>query len=176
VALRYFNAAGADPSGLIGEAHEPETHLIPLAIGAALGNRGPLTVFGKDFDTPDGTCLRDFIHVSDLAAAHVAALEVDLPASTYEAVNVGTGRGRSVLEVMDAITRATGRPVPHSIGKRRDGDPASLVASTARAEAILNWTAQHSSLDEIVGDALRWERNPRYGAGARQSAGELATR
>jgi UDP-glucose 4-epimerase/UDP-arabinose 4-epimerase len=167
VALRYFNAAGADPSGLIGEAHEPETHLIPLAMMAALGHRGPLTVFGQDFETPDGTCLRDYIHVNDLASAHVAALQVDLPASAFEAVNVGTGEGRSVLEVVDAVGRAVGRPVPHTIGARREGDPPSLVADPSRARALLGWTPVRSSLEQIVEDALRWERAPRYGKGAR---------
>lgn len=167
VALRYFNAAGADPSGQIGEAHEPETHLIPLAIAAALGDGKPLTVFGDDFDTPDGTCLRDYIHVSDLAAAHVAALEADLPAGAFEAVNVGTGQGASVFEVVKAVGRAVGHAVPHSIGARRAGDPASLVANPARARDLLGWSATRSSLDQIVADALRWERTPGYGAGVR---------
>ena len=171
VALRYFNAAGADPAGLIGEAHEPETHLIPLAIAAALGDGKPLTVFGQDFDTPDGTCLRDYIHVSDLAAAHVAALGVELPAGAFEAVNVGTGQGRSVMEVVEAVGKAVGRAVPHSVGPRRDGDPPSLVADPSRARERLGWNARHSSLDEIVVDALRWERNPCYGSGIRGSAG-----
>jgi UDP-glucose 4-epimerase/UDP-arabinose 4-epimerase len=171
VALRYFNAAGADPSGMIGEAHEPETHLIPLAIAAALGDGKPLTVFGQDFDTPDGTCLRDYIHVTDLAAAHVAALRVDLAASAYEAVNVGTGQGRSVLEVVEAVSRGAGQAVPHQFGARRAGDPPSLVADPTRARELLGWTPKHSSLDEIVADALRWERNPRYGSGVRGLAG-----
>ncbi|CAN7377811.1 UDP-glucose 4-epimerase GalE [Phenylobacterium sp. LjRoot219] len=167
VALRYFNAAGADPSDQIGEAHEPETHLIPLAIAAALGDGKPLTVFGDDFDTPDGTCLRDYIHVSDLAAAHVAALEADLPAGAFEAVNVGTGQGASVFEVVKAVGQAVGHAVPHSIGARRAGDPASLVANPSRARELLGWSATRSSLDQIVADALRWERTPRYGAGVR---------
>ncbi|HEY2358297.1 MAG TPA: UDP-glucose 4-epimerase GalE [Phenylobacterium sp.] len=171
VALRYFNAAGADPSGLIGEAHEPESHLIPLAIAAVLGDGKPLTIFGRDFDTPDGTCLRDYIHASDLAEAHVAALAADLPAGSFEAVNVGTGHGRSVGEVVDAVSRAVGRPVPHSLGARRAGDPPSLVADATRARELLGWTPRRSSLDEIVDDALRWERNPAYGAGVRGSAG-----
>jgi UDP-glucose 4-epimerase/UDP-arabinose 4-epimerase len=174
VALRYFNAAGADPSGLIGEAHEPETHLIPLAIAAALGDGKPLTVFGQDFDTPDGACLRDYIHVNDLAAAHVAALEAELPAGAFEAVNVGTGCGRSVIEVVDAVGRAVGGSVPHSVGARRAGDPPSLVADPSRAQQLLGWTPRRSSLDEIVSDALRWERNPRYGAGRRGTAVQRA--
>jgi UDP-glucose 4-epimerase/UDP-arabinose 4-epimerase len=171
VALRYFNAAGADPSGLIGEAHEPETHLIPLAIAAALGDGKPLTIFGQDFDTPDGTCLRDYIHVSDLAAAHVAALKAHLPAGGFEAVNVGTGQGRSVTEVVDAVGRAVGHAPPHSVGPRRAGDPPSLVADPARARELLGWAPQHSSLDNIVADALRWEGNPCYGSGVRGPTG-----
>lgn len=166
-ALRYFNAAGADPSGLIGEAHEPETHLIPLAIAATLGSGKPLTVFGRDFETPDGTCLRDYIHVSDLAAAHVAALEADLAPGNFEPLNVGAGRGHSVLEVVEAVGRAAGRPTPYGVGARRDGDPPSLVADPGRARARLGWTARCSSLDEIVVDALRWESKPAFGAGRR---------
>jgi UDP-glucose-4-epimerase GalE len=169
VALRYFNAAGADPSGLIGEAHEPETHLIPLAMAAGLGDGKPLTVFGDDFDTPDGTCLRDYIHVADLAAAHVAALEVDLPPGAFEAVNVGTGQGASVKEVVEAVARALGKPVPHSVGGRRAGDPPSLVADPSRAKQLLGWEPVCSSLDQIVRDALRWEGQPAYGVGARAS-------
>ncbi|THD60853.1 UDP-glucose 4-epimerase GalE [Phenylobacterium sp.] len=170
VALRYFNAAGADPSGLIGEAHEPETHLIPLAIAAALGDGKPLTIFGQDFDTPDGTCLRDYVHVTDLAAAHLAALTVELPAGAFEAVNVGSGEGRSVSQVVEAVGRAVGAAVPHGVGPRRAGDPPSLVADPRRGRELLGWTPRHSSLDEIVADALRWERSPAYGAGRRDPA------
>jgi UDP-glucose 4-epimerase/UDP-arabinose 4-epimerase len=170
VALRYFNAAGADPSGAIGEAHEPETHLIPLAIAAALGDGPPLTVFGQDFDTPDGTCLRDYIHVNDLATAHVAALAADLPRGAFEAVNVGTGQGRSVAEVVKAVGHAAGRPVPHSLGPRRAGDPPSLVADPAKARRLLGWSPTCSGLDRIVADALRWERDPGYGSGVRGAA------
>ncbi len=167
VALRYFNAAGADPSGLIGEGHEPETHLIPLAIAAALGDGKPLTVFGSDFDTPDGTCLRDYIHVLDLAEAHVAALEAPLAVGAFEAANVGTGQGASVLEVVRAVARAAGRPVPHTVGARRAGDPPSLVADPGRARELLGWRAERSGLDQIVADALAWESAPAYGAGLR---------
>lgn len=163
VALRYFNAAGADPSGLIGEAHDPETHLIPLAIAAATGTGEPLTVFGDDFPTPDGTCLRDYVHVSDLAAAHVAALEVALPVGAFHAVNLGAGQGRSVREVIAAVEQATGRRVPHTVGERRAGDPASLVADPALAAELLGWTAQKSSLLQIVQDAAVWHRSQRYG-------------
>ncbi|MFL5295771.1 MAG: UDP-glucose 4-epimerase GalE [Phenylobacterium sp.] len=176
VALRYFNAAGADPSGSIGEAHEPETHLIPLAIAAALGDGAPLTVFGREFDTPDGTCLRDYIHVSDLATAHVAALEVPLTAGAFEPVNVGCGQGRSVLEVIEAVGRAAGRPVPHSIGAPRAGDPASLVADPSRARELLGWAPERSSLDAIVADAMRWESSPAYGAGLRGFRGRGKSR
>ena len=176
VALRYFNAAGADPSGEIGEAHDPETHLIPLAIAAGLGHGKPLTVFGDDFDTPDGACLRDYIHVSDLAAAHVAAVKVDLSAGAFEPVNVGTGQGRSVFEVVDAVGRAIGKPVPHSVGARRAGDPPSLVADPSRAKALLGWSATRSGLYQIVGDALRWETQPTYGNGLRASAADRSSK
>ena len=176
IALRYFNAAGADASGLIGEAHEPETHLIPLAIAATLDEGRPLTVFGQDFDTPDGTCLRDYVHVTDLAAAHVAALEVDLAGGAFEALNIGTGQGRSVLDVVGAVGRAVGRPAPYIPGPRRIGDPASLVANPDRARAFLHWSPAHSSLDQIVADALRWERAPRYGAGRRSAGGGETSR
>ena len=175
VALRYFNAAGADPSGLIGEAHEPETHLIPLAINAALGVGKPLTVFGADFDTPDGSCLRDYIHVNDLGAAHLAALQAPLPDGGFEAVNVGAGEGCSVLEVIAAVSRELGRPVPHQIGDRRAGDPASLVANPARARALLDWQARCSGLDNIVRDAAAWHRAPAYGPGRTAAGTEPAS-
>jgi UDP-glucose-4-epimerase GalE len=164
-ALRYFNAAGADPSGLIGETHEPETHLIPLAIEAALGVGPPLTVFGADFDTPDGSCLRDYVHVNDLASAHLAALEAALPAGGFEALNVGAGVGRSVLQVIGAVERETGRPVPRTMGSRRAGDPASLVADAQRIKARLHWTPERSELTTIVQDAVRWRRSPAFGPG-----------
>ncbi|HYE45909.1 MAG TPA: UDP-glucose 4-epimerase GalE [Caulobacter sp.] len=173
IALRYFNAAGADPSGLIGEAHFPETHLIPLAIAAALGVGKPLTVFGQDFPTPDGTCLRDYIHVNDLASAHVKALEAPVGESGFEAMNVGTGQGRSVMQVLEAVGEAVGRPAPHSIGGRRDGDPAALVADPAKAGERLGWSAQHSSLRNIVETAASWARRPLYGHDAHQADAAL---
>lgn len=163
VALRYFNAAGADPSGLIGEAHDPETHLIPLALNAGLGLGSPLTVMGDDFPTPDGTCVRDYIHVLDLADAHRAALEAPLNAGAFEAVNVGTGQGASVLEVIAAVEAELGRPVPRKTGARRPGDPPQLVADPTLAERRLGWSAQSSSLERIVRDAATWARAPRYG-------------
>lgn len=166
VALRYFNAAGADPSGLIGEAHDPETHLIPLAIAATLGEGPPLTIFGLDFDTPDGSCLRDYVHVTDLAAAHLAALQVPMTPGGFEAVNIGAGTGRSVLEVIDTVGRIVGRPTPHAIGPRRAGDPPSLVANPALAAKLLGWRAAHSDLDRIIADAAAWARAPKYGGRA----------
>ncbi|HVY46051.1 MAG TPA: UDP-glucose 4-epimerase GalE, partial [Minicystis sp.] len=154
-ALRYFNAAGADPGGKLREAHDPETHLVPLVIDAALGRRGPLTVFGDDYPTEDGTCVRDYIHVNDLAAAHLAALDRLDRGETVGALNLGTGRGSSVREVLDAVARVVGKPVPHAIGARRDGDPARLVADPARAKHVLGFTAARSDLETIVEDALR---------------------
>jgi UDP-glucose 4-epimerase/UDP-arabinose 4-epimerase len=170
IALRYFNAAGADPSGRLGEAHHPETHLIPLAIQAALGQREALTIFGDDFDTPDGTCLRDYVHVNDLAAAHVAALGTDLERCAFEALNIGTGRGHSVLEVIAAVERALERAVPRRVGPRRAGDPPSLVADPGRAAARLGWTPRLSSLDQIVASAARWHAQPLYGVEKRRPA------
>lgn len=169
VALRYFNAAGADESGLIGEAHEPETHLIPRAIMAALCGE-PLTVNGVDFPTPDGSCVRDYIHVNDLARAHVAALEAPLATGAFEAVNVGAGRGYSVLEVLTTIEAAIGRPLDRRVGPRREGDPAILVADPGRARALLGWAACDSDLQRIVADALRWHSAPRFGPEARAHA------
>ena len=155
VCLRYFNAAGADPDGQLGEAHHPEIHVIPRAFEAVAG--GPqLDVFGQDYPTPDGTCLRDYVHVSDLAAAHVQALahlERGGASATY---NVGTETPTSVLEVMAAVERVTGRAVPHRLAPRRPGDPAVLVASAARIRRELGWTATRPALDTIVADAWRW--------------------
>ena len=164
VALRYFNAAGADPDGELGEAHHPESHLIPLAIDAALGLGKPLTVFGADFPTPDGACVRDYIHVADLAQAHVLALDADLGPTRFVAMNLGLGHGRSVMEVIAAVDAATGLQTPHTIGPRREGDPACLVADPARARARLAWTPRHPELEDIVASAVRWRRKPAFGA------------
>ena len=163
LALRYFNAAGADPSGLIGEAHDPETHLIPLAIRAALGTGQPLKVFGDDFDTPDGSGVRDYIHVCDLAEAHVAGLTAPIAPGEFQAVNVGAGKGCSVFDVIDQVEAAVGRPVPRSLAPRRPGDPASLVADPSRASQLLNWTARMSSIVTIVATAAAWHAAQRYG-------------
>ncbi|RZJ43136.1 MAG: UDP-glucose 4-epimerase GalE [Brevundimonas sp.] len=163
VALRYFNAAGADPSGDLGEAHACESHLIPLAIEAALGLGPALTVHGCDYPTPDGGCLRDYVHVCDLARAHVLALTAPVGPSRFEAFNLGSGRGRSVLEVIAAVDRATGRTTPYTTGVRREGDPAVLVADPGRAATVMGWRAERSTLDQIVGDAVAWRKAPRFG-------------
>jgi UDP-glucose 4-epimerase/UDP-arabinose 4-epimerase len=163
VALRYFNAAGSDASGLIGEAHQPETHLIPLAIDAALGRRPPLTVFGADYPTADGSCVRDYVHVTDLADAHIAALELDAGEGEFAAFNVGTGEGRSVFEVLEAVGRCLGQGPPFEVGPRRSGDPPSLVANPAKARAQLGWTPRASSLENIVATAALWRKAPAYG-------------
>ncbi len=151
--LRYFNAAGADVAARLFERHSPESHLIPLAIDAARGVRPPLQVFGADWSTPDGTCVRDYVHVVDLADAHVRALDHLLAGKPSLRVNLGAGRGTSVREVMDAVERAVGRPVPHAIGPRRPGDPAELVADISDARAQLGWEPRFSDIDRIVRDA-----------------------
>jgi UDP-glucose 4-epimerase len=162
VSLRYFNAAGACPDGGFGEDHDPETHLIPLALQAAAGRRGPLTVFGRDYPTRDGTCLRDYIHVYDLAQAHVRALEwLQAGAGERLVCNLGAEQGTSVQEMLDAIAEVTGREVPHEDGPRRAGDPAVLVASNARAKAELGWEPSRSDIATIVRDAWAWHsRHP----------------
>lgn len=153
--LRYFNAAGADESGEIGELHNPETHLIPLALSAAAGTAPPLQIFGTDYPTPDGTCIRDYIHVNDLASAHVKAVEhLELGKHSF-AVNVGTGVGASVREVLSTVERVTGRAVPHKIAARRPGDPPALVANPAKAQGLLDWKATRG-LHEIVSTAWNW--------------------
>ena len=162
VALRYFNAAGADPGGELGEDHEPETHLIPLALAAAAGG-GALTIYGNDYPTPDGTCIRDYIHVTDLAAAHVRALEFAAAAApgTAAIFNLGTGAGFSVRQVLDAIGRVTGQAVPARVGPRRAGDTAELVADSLNARRALVWTPALSDLDTIVRTAWSWKTRPR---------------
>lgn len=157
VALRYFNAAGAHPDGSIGEIHNPETHLIPLALKAVLGIAPPLPVFGNNFDTPDGTCIRDFIHVADLAAAHVRALEYLRSGGESASLNLGTGRGISVAQVLAAVTRITGSKVPHVLTDPRPGDPPALYADSSRSRDILGWHAKRE-FDEIVDSAWSWER------------------
>jgi UDP-glucose 4-epimerase len=164
-ALRYFNAAGADPSGAIGEDHEPESHLIPLAIGAAMGTRPPLTVFGTDYPTPDGTCIRDYVHVTDLADAHLRVLaRLEQGSCRF---NVGNGTGYSVKQVMESVERISGKPVPHSLGPRRPGDPAVLVASSARLREETGWSPCFGALDDIVRTAWAWHSAHPKGFGDR---------
>ncbi|MBM3573237.1 MAG: UDP-glucose 4-epimerase GalE, partial [Alphaproteobacteria bacterium] len=155
-ALRYFNAAGADPDREVGEDHEPETHLVPLAIQTALGQRACLDVFGTDYPTADGTAVRDYIHVLDLAEAHIRALEHLMGAGGALQLNLGTGRGHTVREVIDAVERITGRRVNHRLCPRRAGDPPALVADARRANQILNWRPRQSDLDSIVRTAAAW--------------------
>lgn len=159
IALRYFNAAGARRDGSLGEDHATEEHLIPLALDAAAGRRGPLTIFGDDYETPDGTCLRDYIHVDDLARAHARALEVvDQTESPFTAINLGTGRGTSVREVVQSVERVTDTKVPHAVGPRRAGDPPALVAVPALCQTVLGFEASITSIDEIVETAWRWRQ------------------
>jgi len=157
-ALRYFNAAGADPDGEIGPNHDPVTSLIPLVIKAGLGSGQTLNVYGTDYDTPDGTAIRDFIHVSDLAAAHVAALEYLLAGGDSGPINLGTGQGYSVRSVIETAARVLGRPVPAVDSPRRPGDLARMVADAGKAASMFNWTPGHSSLEEIIATGATWER------------------
>jgi UDP-arabinose 4-epimerase len=156
LALRYFNAAGADPEGDLGEEHEHETHLIPLAIGAALGQRERLQIFGTDYPTPDGTPIRDYIHVSDLASAHVSALQYLEQGGESQALNLGTGKGASVLEVIRAVEAVGGCSVPIAVAPRRVGDSPTLVAGPERALRFLQWVPCYSTLETIVDTAWRW--------------------
>ena len=158
VALRYFNAAGAHPDGSIGERHEPETHLIPLALRAASGRIPRLTVFGTDYPTPDGTCIRDYVHVMDLAEAHLLALQYLENGGESRAFNLGNGGGFSVKQVIGSVERVTGRKVPVEYGPRRAGDPAVLVADASAAREILGWKPRYADLDTIVEHAWAWER------------------
>lgn len=159
VALRYFNAAGADPEGEIGEEHFPETHLIPLVIRAALGKGEPVQVFGTDYPTPDGTAIRDYIHVSDLAEAHVLALDYLRLNGPSLGLNLGTGKGHSVKEVIESVERVSGREVPRQDAPRRAGDPPVLVADASKAKEILGWRPLWVELDDIVKTALKWHQS-----------------
>jgi UDP-glucose 4-epimerase len=152
IALRYFNACGAEPAAGLGELHDPETHLIPLIL-RAVSTGNPVTLFGDDYPTADGTCIRDYIHVSDLADAHIFALEYLLNGGASDTFNVGTGYGRSVKEVLGAVERVTGKKVPYEIGPRREGDPPSLVADSQKLQSKLGWQPKRADLDRIVSDA-----------------------
>jgi UDP-glucose 4-epimerase len=160
-ALRYFNAAGASADGDLGEDHDPETHLIPIVLDVALGKRPHVTIFGDDYPTPDGTCIRDYIHVDDLGVAHVLALE-KLEAGKGLCLNLGTGRGHSVREVVDACRRVTGHAIPAQIGPRRAGDPPQLVADSRLAERVLGWRPRYTDIESIVRTAWQWHsKHPR---------------
>lgn len=156
--LRYFNAAGADPAGRLGERHEPETHLVPLVLQAASGRRESVKVFGRDYDTPDGTCIRDYIHVADLCRAHVLALDRLSAGSESLRLNLGNGQGFSVQEVLDAAARVSGKTIKVEHAPRRAGDPARLVADARLARSVLGWQPQYPDLSSIVEHAWAWER------------------
>jgi UDP-glucose-4-epimerase GalE len=162
-ALRYFNAAGADPEAGLGERHDPETHLIPIVLDAALGLRKALSLFGTDWPTPDGSCVRDYIHVRDLCEAHLAALAHLLKGGQSGAFNLGTGVGKSVREVVESVKKITGKDVPVVEAPRRAGDPPSLVAKVSRAKEVLGWSAKRADLDAIVADAWAWKLRAKAG-------------
>ena len=159
VSLRYFNACGADKTGTIGEAHNPESHLIPLILQVPNGKREAISIFGTDYDTPDGTCIRDYIHVTDLAQAHILAVRYLQDGGESNIFNLGNGIGYSVREVIETARAVTGHPIPAIESPRRAGDPARLVASSQKAREVLGWDPQHASLEEIIGDAWRWHKN-----------------
>jgi UDP-glucose 4-epimerase len=161
VSLRYFNAAGADPGGELGERHDPETHLIPMVLQAASGRRKDVGIYGSDYPTRDGTCVRDYVHVTDLCEAHLLALDWLARGGEKETFNLGTGTGATVLEVIEEARRQSGRDFPARREARRAGDPASLVAGRARAERVLGWRPRRSDLASIVRDAWRWEQRQR---------------
>ncbi len=166
-ALRYFNAAGADKSGEIGEDHAPETHLIPIVLQVANDQREHVTIYGDDYSTPDGTCIRDYIHVEDLCAAHVTALERLEPGAAMK-LNLGTGRGFSVKEVIASCRRVTGHEIPAIVGDRRAGDPAELVADSSQAQQLLDWKPKFTTVDEVVASAWQWHESHPRGFGDRK--------
>lgn len=163
VSLRYFNACGAQPGGQIGEAHQPETHLIPLILQVPLGQRQKLAIYGNDYPTPDGTCIRDYVHVCDLAQAHILALNHLLQGGKSDVFNLGSGQGFSVQQVLDCARQITGRPIPAEVAPRRPGDPARLVASSAKAQQQLGWQPQLSQLADIIETAWQWHRSHPHG-------------
>ncbi len=160
-ALRYFNASGADLDGQIGEAHDPETHLIPLILEAVRGTIPPITVFGNDFPTHDGTCVRDYIHVNDLAMAHVLAIKKTKETKGFHFYNLGAQKGFSVMEIIQSVERITGKKVPYIMGGRRDGDPAELIADANKAINELGWNAKFSDIDTVVSSAWKWHQRDR---------------
>ena len=159
VSLRYFNACGADESGTIGEAHNPESHLIPLILQVPNGKRETISIYGTDYDTPDGTCIRDYIHVTDLAQAHILAVQYLNNGGKSDIFNLGNGVGYSVREVIETARKVTGHPIPATETPRRAGDPARLVASSEKAKTILGWKPVHDSLEEIIASAWNWHKN-----------------
>ena len=159
VSLRYFNACGADESGTIGEAHNPESHLIPLILQVPNGKRETISIYGTDYDTPDGTCIRDYIHVTDLAQAHILAVQYLNNGGESDIFNLGNGVGYSVREVIETARKITGHPIPATETSRRAGDPARLVASSEKAKKILGWKPVHDSLEEIIASAWNWHKN-----------------
>lgn len=159
VSLRYFNAAGAHESGLIGEDHHPETHLIPLILQVPLAKRDKIYIFGDDYPTKDGTCLRDYIHVMDLASAHYKALEYLRKGNNSDVFNLGNGNGYSVRETIEVARKVTGHPIPAEVKERRLGDPAILIASSEKAKSVLGWKPKFDSLEKIIADAWRWHMN-----------------
>jgi len=161
-ALRYFNASGASPEGDIGEDHSPETHLIPLVLQVALGQRENIAIFGNDYPTPDGTCIRDYIHVDDLGSAHVRALELLKPSEGIK-LNLGTGNGTSVRQLIDACRKVTGHAIPEVLGERRAGDPPELVADSSLAQKVLGWKPQYTDIEPIVETAWRWHQSHPHG-------------
>ncbi|MCL4550085.1 MAG: UDP-glucose 4-epimerase GalE [Bacteroidetes bacterium] len=161
VSLRYFNAAGADDSGEIGESHNPEPHLIPIVLEVANGKREKVSVFGNDYNTPDGTCIRDYIHVNDLSDAHIRALEFLAKGNESTIINLGTGAGNSVMEIIKTAESITGKKIEFKISERRKGDPAILVADNTQALKILNWKPKYT-IDDIIRTAWRWHQNPKY--------------
>ena len=158
VSLRYFNVAGAHPSGVIGEKHDPETHLIPIILQVPLGKRDHITVFGTDYPTADGTCIRDYVHVMDLADAHMKALNYLREGNESNIFNLGTGEGFSVKEMIDAAEKATGQKIKVEYGQRRAGDPARLIASSEKAQKILNWHPKYTSMEDIIKTAWTWHQ------------------
>ncbi len=162
VSLRYFNAAGADPSGMIGESHDPETHLIPNVLKAVLGAGSNLRIFGDDYDTADGTCIRDYIHVNDLCEAHLLALKYMDKQDGAQAYNLGNGKGFSVLEVLNAAMSVVGKKIPYEIVERRPGDPATLVANSQLVTEQLNWKPVFTQIDEIISTAWNWHNNSTF--------------
>jgi UDP-glucose 4-epimerase len=162
--LRYFNAAGASPDGRHGEHHEPETHLIPIVLQTLLGRREKLQVFGNDYPTPDGTCVRDYVHVDDLASAHLLAIE-NTDATTADVFNIGTGSGRSVMEIIESCERVTGQKVPWELAPRRPGDPPALVAEPAKLKSQLGWKPKYT-IDDTIATAWKWHQSHPHGYGA----------